>query len=87
VVRDYPGLYRRTRDGGWAYEDLLHKLLEAEITDRHQSTARRLLREARFPDYQDLRPARLGGAQGRVTAKAHGAGDFTTQVCLRQQPI
>src|SRR5580698_6340241 len=38
------------RDGGWAYEDLLRELLEAEITNRHQSTARRLLREARFPD-------------------------------------
>ena len=50
LVRDYPGLCRRARDGGWAYEDLLRELLEAEITNRHQSTARRLLREARFPD-------------------------------------
>ena len=43
VIRDYPGLCRRARDGGWAYEDLLRELLEAEITNRHQSTARRLL--------------------------------------------
>ena len=50
MVRDYPGLCRRARDGGWAYEDLLRELLEAEITNRHQSTALRLLREARFPD-------------------------------------
>src|SRR6266478_7119216 len=50
VVRDYPSLCRSARDGGWAYEDLLRELLEAEITNRHQSTARRLLREARFPD-------------------------------------
>ena len=28
VVRDYPGLCRRARDGGWAYEDLLRELLE-----------------------------------------------------------
>jgi hypothetical protein len=54
VVRDYPGLGRRTRDGGWAYEDVLRELLEAEITNRHQSTARRLLREARFPDVKTL---------------------------------
>ena len=54
VVRDYPGLCRRARDGGWAYEDLLRELLEAEITNRHQSTARRLLREARFPDIKTL---------------------------------
>src|SRR5271167_4780445 len=50
VVRDYPGLCRRARDAGWPYEDLLRELLEAEITNRHQSTARRMLREARFPD-------------------------------------
>ena len=50
VVRDYPAICRRARDGGWPYEDLLRELLEAEITNRHQSTARRLLREARFAD-------------------------------------
>jgi DNA replication protein DnaC len=54
VVRDYPGLCRRARDGGWAYEELLRELLEAEVTNRHQSTARRLLREARFPDIKTL---------------------------------
>ncbi len=54
VVRDYPGLCRRARDGGWAYEDLLRELLEAEVRNRHQSTARRLLREARFPDIKTL---------------------------------
>jgi DNA replication protein DnaC len=48
VVRDYPALCRQARDGGWAYEDLLRELLEAEVTNRRQSTARRLLREARF---------------------------------------
>src|SRR5947209_627850 len=54
VVRDYPGLCRRARDGGCAYEDLLRELLEAEISNRHQSTSRRLLREARFPDIKTL---------------------------------
>ena len=54
VVRDYPSLCRSARDGGWAYEDLLRELLEAEITNRHQSTARRLLREARLPDVKTL---------------------------------
>ncbi len=29
---------------------MLRELLEAEVANRHQSTARRLLREARFPD-------------------------------------
>jgi DNA replication protein DnaC len=54
VMRDYPALCRQARDGGWAYEDLLRELLEAEVTNRRQSTARRLLREARFPDLKTL---------------------------------
>jgi DNA replication protein DnaC len=54
VVRDYPALCRQARDGGWAYEDLLRELLEAEVTNRRQSTARRLLREARFSDLKTL---------------------------------
>ena len=54
VIRDYPALCRQARDGGWAYEDLLRELLEAEVTNRRQSTARRLLREARFPDVKLL---------------------------------
>ena len=54
VIRDYPALCRQARDGAWAYEDLLHEVLEAEVTNRRQSTARRLLREARFPDVKTL---------------------------------
>lgn len=54
VVREYPGLCRRARDGGWPYEDLLRELLEAEVTNRHESSAQRLLREARFPDVKTL---------------------------------
>jgi DNA replication protein DnaC len=54
VVREYPALCRQARDGGWAYEDLLRELLEAEVTNRRQSSARRLLREARFPDVKTL---------------------------------
>jgi len=42
VVRDYPALCRQARDGGWAYEDLLRELLEAEVTNRRQSGASRL---------------------------------------------
>jgi DNA replication protein DnaC len=53
-VREYPALCRRARDGGQPYEEFLRELLEAEVTSRRQSTARRLLREARFPDVQTL---------------------------------
>ena len=53
VVREYPALCRRAQDGGRPYEEFLHELLEAEVTSR-QSTARRLLREARLPDVKTL---------------------------------
>jgi DNA replication protein DnaC len=64
VVRDYPALCRQARDGGWAYEDLLRELLEAEVTNRRQSTARRLLREARFPDLKTLEQIDWPALQG-----------------------
>lgn len=54
VMREYPALCRQARDGGWAYEELLREVLEAEVTNRRQSSARRLLREARFPDVKTL---------------------------------
>ena len=47
IIRGYAGVLAMAAG---PYEDLLRELLEAEITNRHQSTARRLLREARFPD-------------------------------------
>ena len=54
VVREYPALCRRAQDGGRPYEEFLHELLEAEVISRRQSTARRLLREARLPDVKTL---------------------------------
>jgi hypothetical protein len=67
VVRDYPGLCRRARDAGWPYEDLLRGLLEAEVTNRPQSTARRLLREAR-------------ARSSAVSTSIDGVTDFTTLI-------
>jgi DNA replication protein DnaC len=53
--REYPALCRRAREGGGQpYEEFLRELLEAEVRSRHNSTARRLLREARFPDIKTL---------------------------------
>lgn len=53
--REYPALCRRAREGGGQpYEEFLRELLEAEVCSRHNSTARRLLREARFPDIKTL---------------------------------
>ncbi len=53
-VREYPVLCRRAQDGGRPYEEFLHELLEAEVISRRRSTARRLLREAHFPDVKTL---------------------------------
>jgi DNA replication protein DnaC len=64
VIRDYPALCRQARDGGWAYEDLLRELLEAEVTNRRQSTARRLLREARFPEVKTFDQIDWAALQG-----------------------
>jgi len=55
VVRDHPALCRQARDGKWACQDLLRELLEAEVTNRRQSTARWLLREARFPEVKPFK--------------------------------
>jgi DNA replication protein DnaC len=53
-VREYPALCRRAQDGGRPYEEFLHELLEAEVISRRQSSARRLLHEAHFPDVKTL---------------------------------
>lgn len=52
--REYQSLARRAADGGWAYEDYLRELLEIELHDREERTAKRLLRAAKFPDVKTL---------------------------------
>ena len=39
---------------GWDYEDFLRELLEAELRSREQRTAKRRLKEARFPEIKTL---------------------------------
>jgi DNA replication protein DnaC len=53
-AREYVGLGRQAREGGWAYEDFLRELLEAEVRSRAERVAARRLREARFPDLKTL---------------------------------
>jgi DNA replication protein DnaC len=53
-AREYAGLGRQAREGGWAYEDFLRELLEAEVRSRAERVAARRLREARFPDLKTL---------------------------------
>lgn len=54
MVHEYAALARSARDGGWAYEEFLRCLLEAEIRSRQERTAAHRLREARFPDVKTL---------------------------------
>ena len=53
-AREYVSLGRQAREGGWAYEDFLRELLEAEVRSRAERAAARRLREARFPDLKTL---------------------------------
>jgi len=54
VARAYEATARRAREDGWPYEEYLHELLDAEIAARNENAARRLLRQARFPDIKTL---------------------------------
>lgn len=54
VAHEYQGLARQARDGGWAYEEFLRCLMEAEIRSRQESVAVSRLREAHFPDQKTL---------------------------------
>jgi DNA replication protein DnaC len=54
VGREYESVARRASNDGWAYEDYLRELLEAEVRTRNENAARRLLRQARFPDTKTL---------------------------------
>lgn len=53
-TREYPALARQAREEGWAYEDFLRDLLEAEIQSRQKRTSERRLKGARFPDLKTL---------------------------------
>jgi DNA replication protein DnaC len=54
VAHEYRELARQARDGGWAYEEFLRCLLEAELRSRQERTAAHRLREAHFPDIKTL---------------------------------
>jgi DNA replication protein DnaC len=51
---EYRGLVRQATDAGWDYEDFLRELLEVELRSREERTAKRRLKEARFPEIKTL---------------------------------
>lgn len=54
VAREYPALARQAGEGGWAYEEFLRQLLEAEVRSRQDRVAARRLQEAHFPVIKTL---------------------------------
>lgn len=54
VRRSYEALARQANDGGWAYQDYLRELLEAEVLSRRERAAACRLREAHFPEVKTL---------------------------------
>ena len=54
IAHEYPALARQARDGGWAYEEFLRCVLEAELRSRQGRSAAHRLREAHFPDIKTL---------------------------------
>jgi hypothetical protein len=77
MVRDYPGLCRQARDGGWAYEDLLRELLEAEVTNRRQSTRAACCARHAFRG-QNARSDGVVRTQGRIPAKDPSNSEWLT---------
>jgi len=64
IAREYAGAARRARDGGWPYEEYLRELMEAELRSRQESAARRLLKQAGFPDIKTLEQIEWDALQG-----------------------
>ncbi|HEY6611964.1 MAG TPA: IS21-like element helper ATPase IstB [Pseudomonas sp.] len=54
VKRSYEALARQANDGGWAYQDYLRELLDAEVVSRRDRAAASRLREAHFPEVKTL---------------------------------
>ncbi len=54
ILREHAEVARQARDGGWAYEDFLLQLLEAEIHSRRNHTVEHRVHEARFPEIKTL---------------------------------
>ena len=64
IGREYLGLARQARDGGWPYEDFLKELLEREVRSRQEHTASLRLRQAHFPDIKTLDQIEWGALEG-----------------------
>lgn len=69
INREYPALARQARDGGWAYEDFLRELLEAEVRSRHEHTVAKRLKQAHLPDIKTLEQIEWSALDGIARPK------------------
>lgn len=68
-ARRYQELARQAADGGWAYEDYLRELLEAEVLSRQERRAARMIKAALFPDIKTLSQIEWARMEGVSRAK------------------
>src|SRR3989304_8680159 len=69
IAREYAAVARRARDDGWPDEEDLRELLEAELRNRQENTARRHLTQAGFPDLKTLEQIEGDALQGVARPK------------------
>jgi DNA replication protein DnaC len=88
---EYRGLVRQATEGGWDYEDFLEELLEAELRSREERTAKRRLKEARFPDTKTLDQLDWDALKGvsRQKVMELASCEFLTQArdCIIAGPV
>jgi len=64
IAREFETVARRAREEGWPYEEYLRELLESELRSRQENAARRLLKQAGFPDLKTLEQIEWDALQG-----------------------
>lgn len=81
VGREYESAARRARDDGWAYEEYLRELLEAEVRARQENAAKRYLKQAGFPDIKTLDQIDWDALQGVSRPKINelASGEFVNK--------
>jgi IstB-like ATP binding protein len=67
VVREFETLARQAREEQWAFEDFLHEVLVAEQRSRRESSIRKRLFQARFPETKTLDTFDFTAAEGSVS--------------------
>ena len=71
IGREHAAVARRARQEDWSFEEFLREVLELEIRNRHDNVARRLLRQAMFPDVKTFDQIEWSDLRGIARGKMH----------------